>query len=109
MSTDADKAKEKEMAEAFEETSKAALLVRDALIGALPVAPEQYLTLSVPGTLVDTNDIEQGGVLRLQCGHESLRAYRRQASRGKAGGRHDAAGHHHGMSPSLPGMQAHQH
>ena len=61
MATDADKAKEKQMAEAFEATSQAALLVREALIGALPIAPEQYLTLSIPGTLVDTTDIDQGG------------------------------------------------
>ena len=39
----------------------AAILVRNAVVDALPVAPEQYLTLSIPGTVVDTQDISNGG------------------------------------------------
>src|ERR1051326_7506931 len=46
---------------ALQETAAIAELVRRALIDTLPVAPEQYLTLAVPGTIVDVDDIAQGG------------------------------------------------
>ena len=51
----------KQEAEALKDMAAAALLVRNALIAALPVAPEQYLTLTVPGTVIDTEDIANGG------------------------------------------------
>lgn len=47
--------------EALKDMAATAVLVRNALIAALPVAPEQYLTLSVPGTVIDTEDITKGG------------------------------------------------
>jgi hypothetical protein len=46
---------------ALNETAAVSVLVRRALVDALPVAPEQYLTLSLPGIIVDINDIAQGG------------------------------------------------
>jgi hypothetical protein len=46
---------------ALQETAAVAELVRRAVIGSLPVAPEQYLTLSLPGTIVDIDDIANGG------------------------------------------------
>jgi hypothetical protein len=46
---------------ALQETAAVSELVRRALIDALPVAPEQYLTLSLPGIIVDIDDIAQGG------------------------------------------------
>ncbi|KAI9782386.1 MAG: hypothetical protein M1839_005259 [Geoglossum umbratile] len=46
---------------ALQETAAVSELVRRALVDALPVAPEQYLTLSLPGTIIDINDIAQGG------------------------------------------------
>jgi hypothetical protein len=47
--------------EALRDMAATAVLVRNALIATLPVAPEQYLTLSVPGTVIDTEDIAKGG------------------------------------------------
>jgi hypothetical protein len=46
---------------ALQETAAVSELVRHALVNALPVAPEQYLTLSLPGIVIDINDIAQGG------------------------------------------------
>jgi hypothetical protein len=46
---------------ALQETAAVSELVRRALIDTLPVAPEQYLTLSLPGTIVDIDDIALGG------------------------------------------------
>lgn len=46
---------------ALQETAAVSELVRHALINTLPVAPEQYLTLSLPGTIVDIDDIALGG------------------------------------------------
>lgn len=46
---------------ALQETAAVSELVRRALLDSLPVAPEQYLTLSLPGTIVDIDDIAQGG------------------------------------------------
>ena len=39
----------------------ASLLVRDALRNTMPIAPEQYMTISIPGTVIDTDDIANGG------------------------------------------------
>ena len=36
-------------------------LLRNAIAAALPVAPEQYLTVAVPGTVIDLADYEKGG------------------------------------------------
>jgi hypothetical protein len=36
-------------------------LLRKAIGGALPVAPEQYLTITIPGTVIDLTAIENGG------------------------------------------------
>jgi hypothetical protein len=47
--------------EAIQDTAAIAILVREALVKSLPVSPEQYLTLSVPGLVVDTEDIANGG------------------------------------------------
>jgi hypothetical protein len=47
--------------EAIKDMANAALLVRDAVMAALPVAPEQYITISIPGTVIDTDDIASGG------------------------------------------------
>ncbi|KAK3361626.1 hypothetical protein B0T24DRAFT_684657 [Lasiosphaeria ovina] len=47
--------------QALEETAAVSTLVRQALVNALPVAPEQYMTLSLPGTVIDVADIAKGG------------------------------------------------
>jgi hypothetical protein len=39
----------------------ASTLVRLALEATMPVAPEQYMTIAVPGTVIDTTDLSQGG------------------------------------------------
>ncbi|EPE25356.1 hypothetical protein GLAREA_01268 [Glarea lozoyensis ATCC 20868] len=36
-------------------------LLRDAMAASLPVAPEQYLTIAIPGTVIDLADFEEGG------------------------------------------------
>lgn len=36
-------------------------LLRDAIAAALPTAPEQYLTIAIPATVIDTVDIDEGG------------------------------------------------
>ncbi|KAM6513149.1 hypothetical protein FALCPG4_015616 [Fusarium falciforme] len=36
-------------------------LLRNAIAAALPVAPEQYLTVAIPGTVIDLADYDKGG------------------------------------------------
>lgn len=36
-------------------------MLRRAIGAALPVAPEQYLTIAIPGTVIDLTPIEEGG------------------------------------------------
>ena len=36
-------------------------LLRNAIAAALPVAPEQYLTVAIPGTVIDLAEYEKGG------------------------------------------------
>lgn len=36
-------------------------LLRNAIATSLPVAPEQYLTIAIPGTVIDLADYEKGG------------------------------------------------
>ncbi|KAF9773229.1 hypothetical protein IL306_009002 [Fusarium sp. DS 682] len=57
------------MAAKLEELPKAALTsitsvstrLRDAIAAALPIAPEQYLTVTIPGTVIDLTDSDKGG------------------------------------------------
>jgi hypothetical protein len=51
----------KQQTDALTSIANASILVRDAVSDALPVSPEQYLTISVPGTVIDTTDIAKGG------------------------------------------------
>lgn len=36
-------------------------LLRNAIAASLPVAPEQYLTVAIPGTVIDLADYDRGG------------------------------------------------
>lgn len=36
-------------------------MLRKAIGASLPVAPEQYLTIAIPGTVIDLTPIEEGG------------------------------------------------
>jgi hypothetical protein len=36
-------------------------LLRNAIGASLPVSPEQYLTIAIPGTVIDLADYDQGG------------------------------------------------
>ena len=36
-------------------------LLRNAIGASIPAAPEQYLTIAIPGTVIDTQDITEGG------------------------------------------------
>lgn len=38
-------------------------LLRNAIAASLPVAPEQYLTVAIPGTVIDLVDYDKGGSL----------------------------------------------
>lgn len=35
--------------------------LREAIAASFPVAPEQYLTIGIPGTVIDLTPVEQGG------------------------------------------------
>ncbi|KAL1610520.1 hypothetical protein SLS60_002189 [Paraconiothyrium brasiliense] len=47
--------------DAISSIASVSTLLRNAIAAALPVAPEQYLTVAIPGTVVDLADYEQGG------------------------------------------------
>ena len=36
-------------------------LLRNSIAASLPVAPEQYLTIAIPGTVIDLVDYDKGG------------------------------------------------
>lgn len=46
---------------AIQSIANVSRLLRQAIGAAIPVAPEQYLTISIPGTVIDTTDIDDGG------------------------------------------------
>lgn len=48
-------------AQAITQIANVSKLLRDAIAATLPVAPEQYLTIAVPGTTIDTRQIADGG------------------------------------------------
>ncbi|KAG4291462.1 hypothetical protein FPRO06_03347 [Fusarium proliferatum] len=47
--------------EAMSSISSVSTLLRQAIEAAMPVAPEQYMTIAVPGTVIDLEDYENGG------------------------------------------------
>jgi hypothetical protein len=52
---------ENQKVKAIEQIANISKLLRDAIAAALPVAPEQYLTIAVPGTTIDTRDVSDNG------------------------------------------------
>ncbi|KAI8955363.1 hypothetical protein F4801DRAFT_574538 [Xylaria longipes] len=48
-------------ADAIAQIANASTLLRKAISAAIPVAPEQYMTISIPGTVIDTRDLTDGG------------------------------------------------
>ncbi|KAK6000889.1 hypothetical protein QM012_002972 [Aureobasidium pullulans] len=46
---------------AVQSIGNVSILLRKAIGAALPAAPEQYLTISIPGTVIDLTAIENGG------------------------------------------------
>ncbi|GAQ05379.1 hypothetical protein ALT_2700 [Aspergillus lentulus] len=48
-------------AKAIIQIENACKLLRNAISAAIPVAPEQYMTITVPGTIIDVRDLEDGG------------------------------------------------
>jgi hypothetical protein len=52
---------EAQKSKAIQQIANISKLLRDAIDAALPVAPEQYLTIAVPGTTIDTRDIKDNG------------------------------------------------
>lgn len=59
MSADATYAEQQ--AKAITQIGNVSKLLRDAIAASLPTAPEQYLTVAVPGTVIDTRAIKDGG------------------------------------------------
>lgn len=47
--------------EALTSIGNVSTLLRKALAASFPVAAEQYLTIAVPGTVVDLTDVDKGG------------------------------------------------
>jgi hypothetical protein len=47
-------------------------LLRNAIAAALPVAPEQYLTVAIPGTVIDLADYEKGGSFAYDVSKHSI-------------------------------------
>ncbi|KAG9505073.1 hypothetical protein J7337_002039 [Fusarium musae] len=47
--------------DAIKSIASVSSLLRNAIGASLPVAPEQYLTIAVPGTVIDLDDYENGG------------------------------------------------
>ncbi|KAF5603989.1 hypothetical protein FPCIR_1050 [Fusarium pseudocircinatum] len=47
--------------EAMASIAGVSTLLRQAIEAAMPVAPEQYMTIAVPGTVIDLEDYENGG------------------------------------------------
>ncbi|KAF2019517.1 hypothetical protein BU24DRAFT_386453 [Aaosphaeria arxii CBS 175.79] len=47
--------------EAVKSIASVSTLLRNAIAASLPVAPEQYLTISIPGTVIDLEDYDSGG------------------------------------------------
>lgn len=52
---------EQQQADATKQIANVSKLLRDAIHAALPVAPEQYLTIAIPGTTIDVRDIKDSG------------------------------------------------
>ena len=46
---------------AIKEIGNISTLLREAIAKSIPVAPDSYLTIAIPGTVIDTTDAEQGG------------------------------------------------
>jgi hypothetical protein len=47
--------------DALREIAQASKLLRSGIANSLPVAGDQYITISIPGTVIDTRDIGDGG------------------------------------------------
>lgn len=47
--------------DAINSIASVSTLLRNAIAASLPVAPEQYLTVAIPGTVIDLVDYDKGG------------------------------------------------
>lgn len=52
---------EQKMQDALTMIAHVSRVIRQGISNALPVSGDQYLTISVPGTVIDTRDISEGG------------------------------------------------
>jgi hypothetical protein len=57
----ADKAQAQLQKDALTSIAAVSTLLRNAIAASLPVAPEQYLTIAIPGTVIDLEDVDKGG------------------------------------------------
>ena len=68
MAPDLDKLQE----EAIQSIARVSTLLRNAIAAALPVAPEQYLTVAIPGTVIDLEDYDTGGSFVYNIGKHAV-------------------------------------
>jgi hypothetical protein len=47
--------------QAIQSIGNVSTLLRQAIGAAIPVSPDQYLTISIPGTVIDTTEVSTGG------------------------------------------------
>lgn len=55
------KMSDQQKGDSIKQIANVSKLLRDAIHAALPVSPEQYLTIAVPGTTIDVRDIKDSG------------------------------------------------
>ncbi|KAF5678616.1 hypothetical protein FHETE_1168 [Fusarium heterosporum] len=63
---------EKLQKDAITSIASVSTLLRNAIAASLPVAPEQYLTVAIPGTVIDLVDYDKGGSFVYDAGKYAL-------------------------------------
>ena len=58
--------------DAIKSIASVSTLLRRAIGASLPVAPEQYMTVAIPGTVIDLEDVDQGGSFVYDVGRHAV-------------------------------------
>lgn len=58
--------------DAINSIASVSTLLRKAIAASLPVAPEQYMTVAIPGTVIDLKDYDQGGSFVYDVGKHAV-------------------------------------
>ncbi|KAK0741578.1 hypothetical protein B0T18DRAFT_307044, partial [Schizothecium vesticola] len=59
-------------ADAITQIANVGTLLRKAIQASIPVAPEQYMTIAIPGTVIDIRDIDDGGTFIYGAEHSAF-------------------------------------